>query len=379
MSDNNKRIGPVSYENWSAYLTNSELVETSEYPLYTDAHITGELSEGFGPYKLFNTVPIDSNNIDVPSIVLRLEYHLEVDYLKIKMDKTDTSRYHGGDLVDEIAALISLCYGIRLMAGGVTREFRGGDPKGRPVSYGSYMKQPITFKKIDKRVILPQKLGTFQLIPNRLLSSYHKLSAENAIELVRAARLYQTGLWISEFQPELSWIMFVSAIETIAKSWMKEKANSIERLNLFKPSLVKLLFDQGGSELVKNVADEISDFMGATKTFIDFVIEHFPKEPNNRPENHSCIDWTKDAFKKYLRQIYNYRSKALHGGTPFPAPMCETPVKFKNHYIECPSGLATSANNAVWTKDDLPMLLHVFEYVVRTSIINWWEKQKDNA
>ena len=77
------------------------------------------------------------NNLDIPSLVL--DYHLEYNQTKLKMNKTDVKRYHGGDIVDEIAALVSLCFGFRLMAGGVTREFRINDPKGRPVSYGSFV------------------------------------------------------------------------------------------------------------------------------------------------------------------------------------------------------------------------------------------------
>jgi len=374
-----KKIAPISFENWRAYLNSDNLVETSEYPLYTDAHITGELTENLGPYKLFNTIPLYMNNLDIPSLVLRLDYYLEYDHSKIKMDKTDTSRYHGGDIVDEIAALVSLCFGFRLMAGGVTREFRIDDPKGRPVSYGSFVKQPLTFRKQDKRFILPQKLGTFNLLPNSLLTRFSELDEEDANELVRAARSYQTGLWISEYQPELSWIMFVSAVETVAGRWRKEKYDPVERLQIFKPSLVKILDEQGGIELVKSVANEISDFVGATKTFVDFILEYFPEEPKERPPIHSRIDWTKKSFNKYLRQIYKYRSNALHGGTPFPSPMSEPPMKFEGKFLERPAGLATSSHNAVWTQKDLPMLLHTFEYVVRNSIINWWKSLYENA
>lgn len=372
-------VGPISFENWKAYLNKSKLTSTSEYPLYSNAHITGELTEKLGPYKIFNTVPIDTKNLEIPALVLRLDYHLDNYNTNTNMKKTDTSKFHGGDLIDEIAALTSLCFGIRLMAGGVTREFGGKDPKGRPVSHGLFSKQPVTFNKKNKNLILPQKMGTFKLSSNDLLGKYYKLSEENAIELVRAARLYQTALWISEHQPELSWIMFVSAIETIAQKWRKDSVDPVAKLKLFKPSLEEALFNEGGADLVEKVAIEISDYMGSTKTFIDFILEYFPNEPINRTEIHSRIDWTKRSFKKYLSQIYNYRSLALHGGTPFPSPMCEPPMKLNGKYFEAPPGLATSSNNAVWVKKDLPMLLHVFEYVVRNSIKSWWQSLYKNA
>ncbi len=379
MKKSKQIFGPISLENWKAYLNKSKLISTSEYPLYSNAHITGELTENFGPYKIFNTIPIDTKNLEIPSLVLRLDYYLDNYNTSINMEKTDTSKFHGGDLIDEIAALTSLCFGIRLMAGGVTRQFGGKDPKGRPVSYGLFSKRPVTFSETKKNLILPQKLGTFKVFSNDLLGNYYKLKEENAIGLIRAARLYQTALWISEHQPELSWIMFVSAIETVAQKWRKDSIEPVSKLKIFKPNLEKLLFKEGGADLVKKVAIEISDYMGSTKTFIDFILEYFPTEPKNRTEKYSRINWTKRSFNKYLRQIYNYRSLALHGGTPFPSPMCEPPINFKGKYSETPLGLATSSNNAVWVKKDLPMLLHVFEYVVRNSIKNWWRSLYKNA
>ena len=215
------------------------------------------------------------------------------------------------------------------------------------------------------------------MLPKNLFARFHELSAENANEIVRAARLYQTGLWISEFQPELSWIMFVSAVETVAGRWRKERFEPVERLKIFKPSLVDVLFQHGGLDLVRIVANDISASLGATKTFVDFILEYFPEAPSGRPPVHSQIDWSKKAFNKYLRQIYKYRSDALHGGTPFPSPMSDPPLKFEGKYIEKPSGIATSSHNAVWIQKDLPMLLHIFEYVVRNSIINWWKSLYD--
>ena len=46
----NRKIGPPSYENWKASSQDSSLLGGYEVPLFTDAHITGEILEGFGPY-----------------------------------------------------------------------------------------------------------------------------------------------------------------------------------------------------------------------------------------------------------------------------------------------------------------------------------------
>ena len=77
-------------------------------------------------------------------------------------------------------------------------------------------------------------------------------------------------------------------------------------------------------------------------------------------------------MKDALMMIYDYRSRALHDGTPFPKPMCEPPELIDNRNSEAPSGLAVGTLGAVWKREDLPMLLHTFEYIARNAILNWW-------
>src|SRR5438105_1435896 len=105
--------GPDVFENWKAALAGMPSLGASEYLLFTDAHITGHIGEGFGPYQFHNTVPIDNLDKVQPSIVLRMEHHLKYDVSQINYEKTDDERYHGGYINDEIAALVSICLGIR--------------------------------------------------------------------------------------------------------------------------------------------------------------------------------------------------------------------------------------------------------------------------
>ena len=114
--------------------------------------------------------------------------------------------------------------------------------------------------------------------------------------------------------------------------------------------------------------------MGATRTFIDFILEFLPSAPVTRPPLFAQHSWEPTALKKAMKQIYEYRSRALHGGHPFPAPMCEPPtiVGENGEFAEIPLGSATSMRGAVWVIGDTPMLLHTFEYVARNAILNWW-------
>jgi hypothetical protein len=116
--------------------------------------------------------------------------------------------------------------------------------------------------------------------------------------------------------------------------------------------------------------------MGSTKKFTDFVLEFLPKPPNARPEAPFQHPWTTKAMKKSMSIIYKYRSRALHGGIPFPAPMCHAPILANNKVAEeKPFGLSTSMKGGVWMAKDLPLHLHTFEYITRSTIMNWFSKE----
>lgn len=362
--------GSFAYENWIAASTGIQLKSTLEYPLFTDTRIVDQLTDGYGPYKLLNAVPMVRSQVLLPYIILRLDYHLEYDLGQL--EKADTSRYHGGNLNDEIAALISLLLGIRLKSGGYTRYFLPDkDPKGYPAAFHIH-EDPTLLKPVDQAIILPQALkDQHDLKDAALLAKLPHLSPQESITVVRCARLYQDAVWIVESEPELSWLMMVSAIETAANYWRSAKASAIERLRSSKPDLEVLLLNAGGNGLVEQVANEIADYMGATKKFVDFIIEYLPTPPTPRPPGIFGISWEHKDLKKSLRKIYDWRSRALHGGVPFPMPMCMPPRKHEDTWIEKPFG-TTVGKGAVWTTTDAPMLFHVFEYIVRHALINWW-------
>lgn len=366
--------GPFSYENWKASISGGPLLHTVEYPLFTDAHIIGGPFVKYGPYKLFNAIRMGNARSARPSMVLREDNY--IDYKPPQMDKTDASRYHGGLLSDEIAALVSLCLGIRLKAGSKSRVFEpDGDASGLPISL-EYSADPILLI-MESPLILPRARGEHNLENTAILSTFCSTPSSAAVALVRAARLYQEALWIVESTPELSWIMLTSAIETVAGYWRKESEPSIERLRASESlaGLERELASHGDEDFVKRVADYIAPYMGSTKKFVDFVLEFLPPPPEHRPPESFQISWELRAMKKNLSKIYDYRSKALHGGVPFPAPMSNPPHRFRQDspQAEIPTGLATSMKGGVWIAKDLPMLIHTFEYIVRCTLLNWWK------
>jgi hypothetical protein len=86
-------------------------------------------------------------------------------------------------------------------------------------------------------------------------------------------------------------------------------------------------------------------------------------------------------MKKMLGTIYSYRSQALHGGTPFPAPMCDPPRKLNDTaYSEVgTTALAVSSYGGVWKAEDLPINLRTFHHVVRGTLLNWWNMMGDSV
>jgi hypothetical protein len=72
--------------------------------------------------------------------------------------------------------------------------------------------------------------------------------------------------------------------------------------------------------------------------------------------------------------IYDRRSKALHSGAPMPDPMMWPPSRDPDGgvYWDQFPGFAFGSAGVQWAADDIPMLLHAFEYIVREALKPWW-------
>ncbi len=375
MVENRIQNTALSQLNWQNKLSGKPELGIIEYPLFCDAQITGDFVSGLEPYSFLNTVPItDGTNAVVAPFVLRIAVYLEEH--KPNFSKTDESLYHGGTLVDEIAALTSVALGVRIRAGGETRRFElGKDPYGRPSAWHDIPRPTVQIKR--NRPILPSVLGEHSMSKLEVLNLVPKIDTKRYISLIRACRLYQDALWIVESDPNLAWLMLVSALETAANDFMASDNDLTEQLKLSLPRLASLLEKFGGNSLVEAVADEIAHTLKATKKFIDFTMHFLPNEPTERPETDWLrLDWSK--LKKILSVVYEYRSRALHTGLPFPAPMLHSP--FYLHPSKIPSevplmGLAAHSLGGTWMPKDVPINLHFFHYITRGVLLRWWQEE----
>ncbi len=362
-------------ENWRCFGQAAPQVRIVEAPLYTDAHIIGE-SASLGPYKLINTIAMGpSRDSARPAIMARIAIHVEGSDVKLPM-KDDSNHYHGGDFLDELAALVSLFLGIRVQAGAVEREFKAtGDPLGRPVRYHS---KPTPFLPMTSGTSqLPKATGQRNLkdlapIGDLIARDAHKTNA-----LVKAARQYQQALWVADADPALAWLLLVSAVETAAVAWDEKSDTPVARLEAWNPEIHHLIA-QHAPDILPEIAEKLTRLTGSTRKFVRFLSDFAPPPPIDRPPKAFCISYERKDLKKAAQQIYEHRSNALHGGVAIPYPMCSAPeyLRFKDApesgWEEKPTGLATGAFGAVWTQAKTPMLLHTFEYIARHAILNWW-------
>ena len=352
-----------------------------EYPLYSDAHFTGDARWAHSPYAFLNTVPATT----VPemintAVVLRAEIYLE--FSLPDMSRTDETLYHGGEFDDEVVALASLCLGARLLSGDISREFgTNADPYGTPREWGRRPKPVFRFQQ--GMPVLPDVGGTHSLENLKRLVSIPHINPKRYISLVRACRLYRDALWVSESEPNFAWLLFVSALETGANDVYHSESTSHDILKAVSPTLNARLEEVGGIEHAQNVAEEIARTLQATKKFIDFGRRFRPGPPEIRPEGDSLrFKWTDSNFKEMLRKVYGYRSRALHEGTPFPAPMFRSPFQPDRSApgSEVPFvGLGGYSTGGTWVPKDLPINLHAFHYVTRSTLLNWWERELTQA
>lgn len=368
-----------TFQNWKSFLDDEPCASVVEARLYTDVQVLGELT-GLGPYSFINTIAHASSydsNLPRPAIVLRIALHTQDRRPSTHM-VDDFEHYHGGDFIDEMAAIVSLFLGVRMQAGHIDREFApSGDPFGRPIQYGSKA-TPVLLPPIGASQI-PRLRGERNLFELKSLEYLPARGVREVNALIKAARMYQQALWVCDSDPALAWLLLISAVETVAVIWADSEGTPRDRLRASLPQVYNLLDASACSELIDPMAEILSKYTRATKKFIDFLLSFSPGSPSARPTEFLRFSFSRRDLKDAASIIYEHRSEALHSGTAFPLPMCVPPQLFRLEgksdaaYQEVPFGLAMSSRGATWRKAKTPMLLHVFEHLARGALLGWWQ------
>lgn len=349
----------------------------AEIPLYSDTNFTTIIRRPDWPFDLLPSLADNQPNQVKLAAIARVRWCGEVPNWDIEQPiATDDGSYHGGDLGDEIAGLISLLYGVRCRSGGELRRWLPGtngvwdDPLGQPFEIGH--RPPVWIAPHRRRTVLPMPPRTAAFSDEvRRIESIANLDQGSAVALIRAARLYSNALWIADSDPNMAWLQLVSAIEVVAVSH-SATTPAWKRVEVGMPKVWAALVSISDTH-AQQVGKMLAHLVKSTDRFLRFLEEFAPQPPMERPQFEQ-FDWSN--LPDACRAIYDYRSRALHGGTPFPRPMCEPPMVFDDGVsCEMPTGLASSDGVSTWRAEDLPMHLHLFEYITRGSLLSWWDSK----
>ena len=344
-----------------------------EFALYTDCDLHGHMDSG--PYEVFT---IDHGTARVGEarkrLLLRMWDHMPDEPQSRDVDPPATlDVYFGGDLDDELAALLSLALGRRLRSGGSVRRGYPLEQINQPLGYPSEADHAAPVLQPPRGEPMIPTIGRRAWLgdPVSLFETYPVLPASDAVALLRAARQYADALWIADGDPRLAWLKLVSALEAASTAYDEGLHETpVEQLKRHRPRLYKKL-KGSPTATITAVAKEVAHTFNAERKLRAFV-EHFdPGPPAERP---NAQDWRFDwaTLDAALGVLYEHRSNDLHAGIAFPAPLCLPPFRPDDGPAAEQFTGSFGGQGARWTRDRLPMCLHVFAHVVRGALCNWW-------
>lgn len=370
-------MGTDAWRNWNSFSEHDPETEYVDQVLYSDRHFVGGPST-YGPYTLAAIIGRDRPLV-LPVVRPAVRLHVGVHANLIpevvvdgELVAANSDSYHGGTASDEIAALTSLSLGVRLrvagtmLMSGIHEDGEEHQPIDLEVAPLAHPGRP-GHEYIPAALSRPAHLGQLER-----LDSFPKIDEVAQIELIRAARAYATGLWWSNEDQNQAWLQLVTAVEIAANHRQKSLAATPQELvEKLWPELWTAL--KPADEAVRtDVAKQVAGLTRATRKFVDFLTECAPEPVALRPSV-GALDWSE--MPAHARLIYRHRSRALHGGKPFPLPMLEMPHKEENGaFQEVPWGMNTGGLGGVWDAKEAPMLLSTFEYIARGSLLRWWEE-----
>jgi hypothetical protein len=357
------------WEQHRAAVAGNASLERFEGALYTDAELQGELDLA-GPLSIVSTGARSGAGVRMQAVCI-IDVHSAPMLDGLVRVHTETSAYHGGDEVDEVAALISLALFTRCRSGGMIRstglDHRDG-PHGRPTEWDHEPPWLATPGRLGP--VLPSLRAQADVrMAHPLIDAYLRADRESAVEIIRAARTFEQALWVADTDPNLTWLLLVGSLEIAANQWAgRDPRAPIERLDDAWPRMADLCRRAPGG-LRDELASELVGQVKVTAKVLRFV-EHFKGDPPavEIPE-WARVDW--GGLGDQVRKIYDYRSRALHTGLPFPDPMSRSPEAVPGGRAQRPTGLAASSGSATWAANDLPMYLDTFALVTHAMLLRW--------
>jgi hypothetical protein len=359
-----------------------------EYIVYSDCWFLGNLDGWDLPFQIDNLVPAFApQNATCPRLVLRLiEYGELADLVGSGDLSTDESRFSGESLHEEILSFASLVLGSRLVSGGTFREFSTDTLDfGRPD--GMWCGNANTGHASSRgHARAPRLLGQrdlTQLAPRfaRFRDAARPLSA---MTVARVARLFRTAAWYAEVEPDVAWVLLVSALEKAAAAWDLSKHDRTQVFRAEHSDLARRV-EACGPDLLDSVAELVVNRRTLGKRLQEFIATHCEAPSGTRqPGGVGSVNWTPQSLREIGKFAYDARSKYLHEGKPFPPAVSEPPLPMPENnsvrWTQRPCiGLAQVQASGRWATGDLPILLDAFFHVAQNSLSNWIASAGDST
>ncbi|WP_217570603.1 hypothetical protein [Streptomyces sp. GbtcB7] len=349
--------------------------------LFSDTNVQGTPdSESVGPYRIASRdAPPDHQPGQLRPVMELASWFRDPGD---EAPASDSAGWTGLSIHQEITAMLSLILGVRL---------RGDDPVIHRNNGGTITSYHPSTRSVPSAPTSPWASPIIPDLPDTpadtasargYLESLPGLAPQHAVDLVRAARQYADALWIAEGEPELAWLMLVSAVEVAATSQQVATADYAQLVTSGFPLAAEALVERGGDELLVRAADtEFAGLIKATGRFLAFACAFQPDPPEPRTADQAAqLPWSRRGMEGALKKVYEYRSARLHAGAPFPWPLLiPPPIAGDGLPAERFTNGPYGSGDTTWSAEELPMTLALFAHLVRGMLLRWWSTMADGA
>lgn len=326
----------------------SENYNTLEYELSVDSDFVGESIHG--PYEIIIWEFGLFREGESRRLILRIKEAESLTTLSPITESSKNKYYHGGGIAEEIVAFSSLFFRRRVKLIQCVRE--NDMPMILPMKQRRFLDKDLVYSQTD----LSTLSNWFNLI-EELDESYHQ-------KIVLAARLYHRSILMIEEDPDLAYLTLISAIEALCQDHpLKEKPTLSQTNPKLDNEIDALNIDESIKNKLKDRILERNPFL--SRKFVTFILDNIDDE-FWKYDNRSMYGQIKpEDLPKYLKNIYDQRSKTLHEGQPFPPVICYD----SNEEICC--GLSLTHRGKKWMLRDYIPSICFFERLVNYVIKNF--------
>jgi hypothetical protein len=347
-------------------------MHTVEYEVYTDANFVGEMT---GDYRLSLWDRDIHRAGQTRLLCLRIEQEASLPPLPPIR-------------AQELASLASLFLRRRVILGPMSRF----DDRSQRIasldifSSNTFDLEPLSHRYIDEDIVRDPPTNLKEL--SQWLKIVDHLNVTVHEKFLSAAKLYSQALQLIEIRPDVSYLNLVSAIETLAEDMNIGKPT----LDDLRPGLQDLVAKISDLKLQQNITQKLAEEGFHRRKFAGFIKQQILEDNSfwnydRRPSKHGRV--CPENLDKYLKNIYDQRSRTLHTGEQFPdyifipwgqIPGLDIPEdiylnkKIIIHHIpleEVITAISITSGGRTWKSKDFIPYPHFFERLVNHVLKNY--------